>query len=95
MNYGASAGVDNDTFIKGLDEIEQSLKQELPGVTFKDDSGSYTFNSIFDVLYVGMNYKNMDIYQYYLVSGGSTFIFTFFGVDQNIAQTVLSTFSIM
>ena len=93
LTYGSSSGVGNDAIVDSLDEIKAALSEQYSGVVFDEDSGSYTYNSIYEILYIGMNYKNRNIYQYYLVTGTVMYIFTFFGTSSDIAETVLSTFS--
>lgn len=92
LTYGPSSGVTNDAMIKYLPEIEAAIKAEYSGVTFKDDSGSYEFKSLAEILNINMTYKNRDLIQYYVVNGQDMYIFTFFGTPSQIAQTVLTTF---
>ena len=94
LTYGPSSGVTNDRMIDSLGEIESAIKAACPGVTFKDESGSFDFKSVAAILMISMNYKNRDILQYYVVSGSQMYIFTFFGTTRTIAETVLTTFTI-
>ena len=95
VSYGSSDGVSNETLVGSLEEIQAELKSAYSGLSFKEDCGAYSFKSVTDILYIGMTYKNTDFYQYYLVSGEQLYIFTFFGTALELAQTVMSTFSIV
>lgn len=94
LTYGPSAGVTNDRMIASLGEIESAIKAACPGVTFKEESGSFEFKSVAAILMISMNYKGFDILQYYVASGSQMYIFTFFGTSRTIAETVLSTFTV-
>lgn len=92
VTYGASDGASNQTFIDAMDSIKAQLSGSISGLTFSDESGKYALQSSMEILYLSMNYKNTEIRQYYLVSG-DMYIFTFFGVDKILSDTIMSTFS--
>lgn len=92
VTYGASDGASNQTFIDAMDSIKAQLSGSISGLTFSDESGKYALQSSMEILYLSMTYKNTEIRQYYLVSG-DMYIFTFFGVDKILSDTIMSTFS--
>ena len=92
VTYGASDGASNQTFIDAIDSIKSQLSGAISGLTFSDESGKYSLQSSMEILYLSMTYKNTEIRQYYLVSG-DMYIFTFFGVDKTLSDTIMSTFS--
>jgi len=94
LTYGKSEGVTNDKLVERLDEFEASIEAACPGVKFDEDSGAYTYKSVYELLHIGMNYKGRDIDQYYMITGTYLYVFTFFGTTAEIADTVLSTFYI-
>ena len=93
LTYGECNGVSNSDMIDSIDEIEAELAAQYNGLSFKDESGSYSYMSVADILFLSMTYKNTDIYQYYLVSGSKMYTFTFFGTDTTTAEAVMSLFS--
>ena len=92
VTYGASDGASNQTFIDAIDSIKAQLSTSISGLTFNEESGKYALQSAMEILYLSMTYKNTEIRQYYLVSG-DMYIFTFFGVDKILSDTIMSTFS--
>ena len=94
VTHGASDGVTNDTLIDAMEDIQAQLSASLSGLVFKEDSGKYSFKGVMDILFLDMSYKNTNVFQYYMVTGAHMYIFTFTDTPLDIAQTVLSTFSI-
>ncbi|MCR4576913.1 MAG: hypothetical protein K5784_03280 [Clostridiales bacterium] len=92
VTYGASDGASNQTFIDAIDSIKAQFSTSISGLTFNEESGKYALQSSMEILYLSMTYKNTEIRQYYLVSG-DMYIFTFFGVDKILSDTIMSTFS--
>ena len=90
--YGPCEGVTNDAMVKALPEIQAAIKGAFSGVTFKDNCGAYEFKSLAEILNINMTYKGRDFIMYYVVNGTDMYIFTFFGTDSQIAQTILTTF---
>lgn len=94
LTYGPAEGANNDHLIKEIEVFKNTLISNYPGIKLSDDCGSYTFNGVVDIMYIGANYNGHAIRQYYLASGSTLFIFTFSGVSKDMAETVLSTFNI-
>jgi len=92
LNYGPSDGVTSDVLIKRMGELQSLLKTQYKGITFKEDSGSYTLKEIISILYIGAEYNGNDIDQYYMPVGESIYVFTFVNVEDVYRQAVFSTF---
>ncbi|MCR4620759.1 MAG: hypothetical protein K5663_01615 [Clostridiales bacterium] len=91
VTYGSTDGAGNQTLIDSLDDFKAAFA-DVSGLEITDESGKFSLQSSMDILYLSMIYKNTEIRQYYLVSG-DLYIFTFFGVDKTLSDTIMSTFS--
>lgn len=95
LTYGTSSGVSNDELINNVEEIKKKITEEYGTVTFSDSCGAFKFNTIAEILYIGMTYKNTAVNQFYMISGSMMYIFTFYGVGIDMCNTVMSTFSLV
>ena len=94
LTYGSAEGASNDSLIDEIEAFKNVLIANYPGIKLADDCGTYSYNGVVDIMYIGANYNGHSIRQYYLASGTILYIFTFSGVSKEIAETVLSTFNV-
>ena len=83
LSFGSNEYVSNASMLDNIDSIKQDLRSQLTNIRFIDaDCGSYSFKSLENILRLHMLVNTDDVDQYYLISGGTMFIFTFLNATE-------------